>query len=160
MLIKPFRQKRRRCRGASLVEVAIIGTLLVAVALFSLDIGILVLGSSVNDKACRDAARAAAQASDSTNALKLAQASLKSHKTDGYFITQPAIDMTNFTYQDFAGNAPPDTSPFVEVTTSNTVRVPAPIFFFGAQFGGTNGTFTFRNTYNFPIVRTTLYLPP
>jgi hypothetical protein len=131
--------------------------LLAVVAVLCANVGIMSLASSMNDSACRDAARAAAQASNRTTAISMAQAALKAHSTDGYFVSQPTIDTSDFVYEDYSGSPPDNTSPYVQVTTSSTVRVPAPILFFGAKFGK-DGTMTFNRTYTFPIVRTTLYL--
>lgn len=147
----------RAAEGHVLVELSMITVLLVIVAVLCANVGIMSLASSMNDSACRDAARAAAQASSRTAALNQAQAALKAHKTDGYFVSQPTINTSDFVYEDYSGSPPDNTSPYVQVTTSSTVRVPAPILFFGAQFGK-DGTMTFNRTYTFPIVRTQLYL--
>lgn len=155
--ISSRKKKTREVNGHALIELSMIASLLVVLSMLCANVGIVSLASSVNDSACRDAARAAAQASNSGAALKLAQAAIKAHQADGYYITQPTIDTTSFVYQDFAGNPPPNTSPYVEITTNSTVRIPAPIVFYGAKFGQ-NGTVTFTRTYNFPIVKTQLYL--
>jgi Flp pilus assembly protein TadG len=144
--------------GHSLIELGAISMFLSVLVIFSVDIGIMMMASSMNDRACRDAARAAAQADTYANALSLAQTALKSYTADGYFVTQPTISTTNFVYQDYAGSPPSNTSPYVSVTTSVQAKVPAPINFFNAKFGA-NGSYIFTQTYTFPIVRTTLYLP-
>lgn len=149
--------RRKRAKGMAIIELSMIACLLVVLAIVCANVGVVSLASSVIDSACRDAARAAAQASDSAHALALAQAAIRAHRTDGYFISQPTIDTTSFVYQDYGGNPPSDTSPYVEVTTSSTVRVPCPIMFWGAKFEP-NGSILFVRTYNFPIVKTTLYL--
>jgi hypothetical protein len=41
-----------------------------------------------------------------------------------------------------------------------TVRVPAPVNFAGARFYPDDGTTQVRKMYEFPIVKTQLYLPP
>jgi Flp pilus assembly protein TadG len=147
----------RQAKGNTILELATISGLLVVVALLCADIGIVSMGAAMNDQACRDACRAAAQASNMTEATNMARASLKAHTADGYFVTTPSITPGGLVYQDFGGNAPPDTSPYVEVSTRNTVRIPAPVLFFGAKFGQ-GGTMNFTKKYTFPIVRTTLYL--
>ena len=146
-----------RSKGNTIIELATISSLLVVVALFCANIGIISMGAALNDQACRDACRAAAQGSNLTEATNMAKASLKAHVADGYFITTPAMVPGMLVYQDFAGSPPPDTSPYVEVSTSNTVKIPAPVLFFGAKFGQ-GGTMKFTKKYSFPIVRTTLYL--
>jgi Flp pilus assembly protein TadG len=134
-----------------------ISIFLAIMAMFSADVGIVIFASAVNDRACRDACRAAAQADNYATSLKLAQAAVKAHKGDGYFISQPIVDTSKFVYQDYAGSPPPDTSPFVSVTTNTTVKIPAPVVFVGINYG-TNGSMTFSKTYTFPIVKTQLYL--
>lgn len=148
---------RRKAQGTSLVELGAIGGLFIIMTLFSLNIGMLALGGSANERACRDAARAAAQGTSRDNALALARASLRAHPADGYFVTTSTLDTVNFVYEDFAGEAPPNVSPFVQVTTSNDVRIPAPFLFPSAQSGG-NSTVHFTKTYTFPIVKVQLYL--
>jgi Flp pilus assembly protein TadG len=152
-----FSHSRNR-KGTQIIELGCVAIMLVIVTLLGTDVGIMVMGSSTNERACRDAARAAAQGNNYANALQLAQASLRQHRTDGYFLTNPQVDTTNFIYNDFAGNPPPNTSPFVSVTTFMDIRVPAPIMFAGATFNPGNGQMRFTKTYNFPIVKTTLYL--
>ncbi len=151
------RQNSRSNRGHLIIELSMITFLIVVVSVLCANIGIVSLATSLNDAACRDAARAAAQASNATAALKLAQAAIKAHSTDGYYVTIPTVDTSSFEYQDYAGNPPANTSPYVKVTTTSQVRIPAPILFFGAQFSK-SGKLTFTRTYNFPIVKTQLYL--
>lgn len=134
-----------------------LSVLFVVIGIFCLDIGFVLMASQLNERACRDAARAAAQADNYLSSLQLAQAAVAGHKADGYFVTAPSVDASQFTYQDFGGSAPSNVSPFVSVTTTTTVRIPAPVFFMGASFGK-NGTMQFRKTYTFPIVKTQLYL--
>jgi hypothetical protein len=131
--------------------------MITVMALLCTNIGLLIMGAGINDKACRDAARSAAQASNYTAALKAARAALQGHVTDGYFVSAPAMADTDLVYEDFAGNPPTDTSPYVSVTTTTVVRIPAPFMMYGATFGA-GGTQTFRRTYTFPSVKTTLYL--
>lgn len=149
---------RRRANGHTIIELGCIAGLLVFLSGFCANIGIVALGSSINDSASRDAARAAAQGSSLAQAQQLAQATLRAHIADGYFVTTPTIDTSNFVYEDYNGTPPADTSPFVSVTTSNQVRIPAPILYFGNSFGRQSSTITFTRTYSFPIVKTTLYL--
>lgn len=153
-----LRQAYVRQRTAhTIIELGMLSVLFVVFAIFSLDVGFVILGSQMNDAACRDAARAAAQGSDYSTSLKLAHAAAAAHRPDGYFVTPPKVDDSRFVYEDFAGNPPSDTTACVTVTTSTTVRIPAPVFFVNATFGE-QGTISFSRTYTFPIVKTTLYL--
>jgi hypothetical protein len=135
-----------------------LSVLFVVLAILSLDVGYLIMGSELNDVACRDAARAAAEADNYATSLQLAQAAVVSHTADGYFVTQPQVNASLFQYQDFSGSPPANTSPYVSVTTSCNVRVPAPIFFLGSSFMASD-TMQFSKTYVFPIVKEQLYLP-
>ncbi len=145
--------KLRDKRGGSILELAIIAILLVVISLFCVDILVLIIGSGVNERACRDAARMAAQSTNYAGSLVLAQTAVKAFPGDGYFVTTPAVDTASFVYNDFGGNPPVDTSPYVSVTTTAQVRIPAPVFLWGATYMN-NGTMVFTKTYTFPIVTT------
>lgn len=132
--------------------------MLAIVVILGVDIGVIMLADSTNDRACRDAARAAAGASDSTTALKRAQTAVLAHAVNSIFLTNPSVDTQNFQYNDFQGNPPPDVSPYVEVATTITVNVPAPIVFGKASFDPGKGKMVLRKAYTFPIVKTQLYL--
>lgn len=147
-----------RNRGHNVIELASIVVVLVIVTLLSVDIGVVMLADSTNDRACRDGARAAAEASNSGTALTLAQAAVNTHAVNNIFLSNPTLDTTNFVYEDYGGNPPPATSPYVSVATLITVHVPAPVFFAGATFNPGNGTVTLRKEYTFPIIKTQLYL--
>lgn len=148
---------RRSARAHTLIELSMLSILFVIMAILSVDVGYVLMGSEMNDRACRDAARAAAQGDNYATALRLAQTAVIPHKGDGVFVTSPIVDTAQFTYQDYGGDPPPNTSPFVSVTTHANVKVPAPILFLGSGFG-TNGSMQFTKTYVFPIVRTQLIL--
>jgi hypothetical protein len=151
---------RRSRRGNHVVELACVLIAFAIVAVLCVDIGIVCLAASTNDQACRDACRAAAQGSDYASSLRLAQASLRSHAVNSPYFGTPTLDISEFEYQDFGGSPPPNTSPYVKVATSMTVRVPAPVNFAGARFYPDDGTTQVRKMYEFPIVKTQLYLPP
>lgn len=151
--------RSRSSRGAHTVELACVLLIFAIVSVLCADIGIICLASSTNDQACRDACRAAAQGTDYGSALKLANAAIKSHQINSPYFGTPTIDMAEFVYEDFAGQPPPNTSPYVRVATSMTVKVPAPVNFAGAKFYPDDGTTRVRKLYEFPIVKTQLYLP-
>ena len=149
-----IRTMRRAASGvASFIEIIASALFLVVLALLGMDICLAIFGCSMNDHACRDAARAASSANSSAKALSLAQAALKMYQPDGYFISQPQLVASGFEYNDFNSAPPPDTSPYVTVTTRCIVRVPAPIFFYGATFIK-DGQAQFTQRYTFPIVQT------
>lgn len=153
------RLARRTKRGAHTVELACVLVVFAIVTVLCVDIAIVCLANSTNDEACRDACRAAAQGKDYGTALKLAQASIKAHAISSPYFGTPTLDMAEFQYTDFGGSPPPDTSPYVRVATFMTVKVPAPVNFGPAKFYPGNGTTQVRKEYEFPIVKTSLYLP-
>lgn len=132
------------------IEIFAFALFIVVVGLLGLDVCMAIFGANVNDSACRDATRAATSADSKPKALTMANTALKAHATDGRFITQPTLVALD--YQDWGGSPPPDTSPYVSVTTQTIVSVPAPIFFFGASFIK-DGKAQFFQKYTFPIVK-------
>lgn len=148
----------RAARGHNIIELACVLVAFAIVTVLAIDVGIICLANSTNDTACRDAARAAAQGSDYAASLRLAQSAIKQHAVNSPYYGSPTIDTADFVYEDFGGNPPPNTSPFVAVTTFMSVKVPAPVNFAGAQFYPDDGTTQVRKRYEFPIVKTQLYL--
>jgi hypothetical protein len=151
-------QRRTQSGITGFIEIAASAIFLVVIALLAMDICLAIIGASMNDHACRDAARAASGAQSRAKALSMAQAALSMYRPDGFFISQPALVSTSqpeFEYNDYGGAPPPDTSPYVTVTTKCDVRIPAPVFFMGATFIN-NGKASFVQRYTFPIVRTQL----
>lgn len=143
-----------RCRNAGhvLIEFVCFAFWLLLFMYICTDICVLLLGASANDRACRDAARAAAHGSNPTEARTLAETSLKAHAGGGFFTSSPAL-YGNIIYNDYAGNPPPTQTPFVTVETRSTAKLPfAPIVWFNNGFTQ-SGTYTFSRTYTFPIVR-------
>jgi hypothetical protein len=172
------RLPRKRTSGVLAIEIAISAFLIIAIAAFGACLTCIIWGMSVNDIACRDAARAAGQQSSGTQAQLAANTQLQSHATDGYWVTQPTL--TNFVYCDYGpqttfGNTPGSPSgtppssatiptPYVVATTQVYVRVPVPANFFGIQFGfqssaanGGNGMLQFTRSYVYPIIKTQFY---
>ncbi|HEY9731033.1 MAG TPA: hypothetical protein V6C89_03925 [Drouetiella sp.] len=146
---------KRDSSGFSFIEVAISSFLVMVLAVVAINISILVFACAVNDKACRDAVRAAAQQPTAAKAQNFALASVKNHKTDGFFISP--IQLTNFNYNDFGGAPPPaGQCPFVQVTTSVDVTLPAPVMFFGATM---TNQMKFSQIYTSPIIKTKTVMP-
>ncbi len=145
----------RRSSGFSFIEVAVSSFLVMVLAVVSINISILVFACAVNDKACRDAVRAAAQQPTAAKAQNFALASIKNHKTDGFFISQ--VQLTNFNYNDFGGAPPPaGQCPLVQVTTSVDVTLPAPLIFMGATL---TNRMRFSQIYTSPIIKTKNVMP-
>ncbi|MBU6454775.1 MAG: hypothetical protein KGS72_23610 [Cyanobacteria bacterium REEB67] len=154
--LKAKYRRPRRAAAFSLAEVAATSFLFVILGIFSANICLLIFGCSVNDKACRDVVRAAAQQSTAAKALQFAQASVNNHKTDGHFISPITLVGGTVNYNDYGGNPPAGQTPYVQATTRVTVNLPAPLFFFGAGF---TNQMNFSQTYTSPIIRTKYLLP-
>lgn len=158
MTKRNLRVQRRR-QGSAAIDLAISSFLMIVTGALGCDLALLTYGGTVNDSVCRDAARAAAAQVSSSLALSAAQSQLKGHGTDGYFISQPVLKSTSspdFVYNDYSGSPPANTSPFVTVTTSVNVKLPAPIIFFGTKLNN-NGAVQFVRRYTFPIVKVRYY---
>lgn len=130
-------------------------------ACIAIDLGLMMLGNQKLDRATRDAARAAAGQPDSANALKAANAALKNHKADGWWVQDPTIEAGTFVYQDYSGTPSPvnNLNPHVELTCVTQVRLPANLTMFGlslAQGPLATGKMEFKRHYWFPIVKQTL----
>ncbi|HEY9778248.1 MAG TPA: hypothetical protein V6C81_31085 [Planktothrix sp.] len=150
--------RSRSKRGIGCLELGLSSFLMVVCSALGLNMTLMVMGMSLNDSACRDAARAAAQQSTSALALKSAQAQLLVHATDGSFISQPSLSSTaspDFVYNDYSGNPPTNASPYVTVSTIVAIRLPFPMLFF-SQRVATN-SLNFKRTYTFPIIKETFY---
>ena len=156
---------KKRGKGLAAVELACGSFFLLVLTLLAIDITILMLGYELNDRACRDACRAAAQQSTPLAAQNAASTILKTHIADGNFVTNPTLltGPAYFQYQDFGGN-PSAGNPTVTVTTECKVKTPVPLTFVGSVFGHdgdwTSDQWTFRKRYTFPIVTFNLVLPP
>jgi len=144
--------KIRSNKGTGLAELALGMISVIIIAFFALDIGTAMVSYGVNDRACRDAVRAAAQGQNATEATKLAKQIVKTYETGSGLISKPEVLSVN--YNDFAGSPPDGVSPFVTVTTRVTARAVAPLNVFGKPMAG--GTFPLTKTYTFPIVKLTV----
>lgn len=137
--------------GSLLVELSCCSFMMLVFVILAVHLSAIIFGAYMNDVACRDAARAAAQGEDLTQATRLAQTVLKGHETVS-FVGKPVLK-SPIVYQTFNGAPDPQSSPYVQLTTSTEVTLPfQPLTFFGtAQFQ--DGKLKFSNTYTFPIVR-------
>ncbi|MDR3616191.1 MAG: hypothetical protein P4L53_21710 [Candidatus Obscuribacterales bacterium] len=156
-LITVKSKRVRSTNGIQTIELAFGSLAIILMTMLALDLLIPMLGNSVLDRAARDAARAAASQGSLSNAIKAANAALASHKTDGFWITQPVLTSTSspaFVYNDYGGD-PTKGNPYVLVTCATTVRMPIPIAMFGSTLNGTdgNGGVKFTRAYQFPIIK-------
>jgi hypothetical protein len=143
----------RKNSGSLILELTACTFLFTFFAVLAVHVGVMIFGAFLNDAACRDAARAAAQGKTITQATQLAQAVLVSHKQTNSFLTSPIL-LTPIVYQDFGGNPPnPQTSPYVQVTTTTTANLPFGALNFQGLIFTQDKQLTFSQTYTFPIVR-------
>jgi hypothetical protein len=140
------RSRTRPVSGSSFVELTVAVAIITAMTIFAVDICLVMVAYGVNDRACRDAARAAAQGADKSQALNLAKAATDMHDFLSNVIDEPAIDESTFTYQ----TSPATGQPHVTVTTRTTVKVPAPVFLMGAKIS--DDQISVASQYTFPIV--------
>lgn len=139
----------RKQQGTLLVDLSVACIIVIAFAVLALDCGGAIMAFGITDRACRDAARAAAQGSSPTEARQLANSVIRTYASSSGILSSPRIE--NVTYTDFGGHPPDGSSPFVTVTTSANARVLAPLSFFGRDVLA--GNFPMRKTYTFPIVK-------
>jgi hypothetical protein len=147
-------KRARNQKGSGLAEMAVASLILIGMALFALDIGTAMMCFNVNDRACRDAARAAAQGSDANEAKNLAKQIIKSYPQFGMLARN--ITVVGVNYVDFNGTPPSGQSPFVSVTTKMDCNTIAPLSVFGVE--AIKAKFPVTKTYTFPIVK--LKVPP
>jgi len=148
-------RNRIRSQNGDLVVELTVGTFIISIfAIIAVHAGLMIFGAFMNDTACRDAARAAAQGNTLTQATTLAQTILISHKQNvTTFISSPVLQ-TPIIYQDFGGSPPnTQTSPYVQLTTKTTVSLPIKAFSFLSDLFTSDKNLTFTATYEFPIVK-------
>lgn len=148
----------RSVRGQVALELAVACLLFLPLSLIGFTMITCEIASSLNDRACRNAARAAADASTRDASLLRAQAAVAACRTNAVLYGPVSLDTAKFVFEDFNGTPPANTEPYVSVTTIMPCVVPAPINLLGNKIGITQTT-NFTRTYRFPIVKLKLYLP-
>jgi len=147
------RSRQRQQKGTLVIELTACAFLFTFFAILAVHVGVSIFGAFLNDRACRDAARAAAQGKTSAQATALAKAVLVSHKQSNSFLTSPNLQIP-IVYQDYGGSPPnSQTSPYVQVTTTTTSTLPFKSLNFQGLTFTQDQTMTFSQTYTFPIVR-------
>ena len=136
-----IRSMRRSRRGASLVESALAALILVPIALAVLDLMVIVAANSMNDTACKNAARAGANQPNGPAAQQAADKSLATFQTSG-IVKSIVIEDYNYTG---------DKGTF-SIKTSMVVNPPVP-------FPGL-GSLTFKAQATEPVVGTANPNPP
>lgn len=151
-MLNSRRKGKRGSKGSAALELAAGASVVIAVVALSLNTCFAMMSYGINDRACRDAARAAAQGGNQQEALQLANAVIKSYNNNNGILSP--IVVNQISYNDFGGNPPAEQSPFVTVTTSSTAKIPAPIELFGQVVFGS--TLPVKKQYSFPIVKLTV----
>lgn len=183
--MKRRKTKRNRKSGSMLAEAAITVMLMVPCIGVGLNAAFGLIGYELLDGGSRDAARAAAQAlSDPTNpetphvrAQKAADAAIASHCVGPFNMTAQVVAY-NFVVRDVLGESggtdtnnfylcdpvtgsvlPNHAGPSVTVQAVMTYNLPFPVPAIGGDPSAGNAPITFRQTYTFPILTPTLYVP-
>ena len=124
----------------------VVGTLLgIVLTIMTIDMVLYMIGYGTNDGASRDAARAAGTADSLAVATQAATMACASHKTDGFIVSQPQLDLTNFHFAD----DPKSPVPLVSTITYCDLKLPGTNFF-SAQL--VQGALAARRQYVFPAL--------
>jgi len=148
-------------RGSALIEFCATAVIIVLMAMFCFDAGIMIYAGNILDEAARDAARCAAMTKNAEMATSAANSALSRHQISVPFVGQltltgPVQYVTNFSapYDSISdpngGPAVIAPVPYVQVNASVTAKMPAPIFIFGGQFA-TDGI-VFNDIATFPLL--------
>lgn len=147
---KPF----RGTSGSALVELASIAWILPIASMLTLNAALVGFAAWINDSACRDVARAAADEPTSDRAFLAATNALKAFAVRNSYAATPELlkDDPDFQYEIFPdedGNPQLEKGPYVKVTTSMNVKLPAPVLFAG---NGLANELKFRQSYTYPLL--------
>lgn len=153
----------RKQSGSTLIELAAIGFIMPLVAVLCVTVGTTVFAAYVNDSTCRDAARAASQRSNATDAYKVADLVVHSHSQNHGAIVSSLVllgaapgagDASSkyFEYKTFDDSSSPsnDDANYVRVSTQLIATLPAPIAFDGKKL---SNQLKLKQSYVFPIVQ-------
>lgn len=148
--------RTRNNAGSAILEVAGVGFIVVIMALISVNLGVLVFAAWLNDSACRDACRAAAQQCSEDDAKGAAIIAAKQYATTaGGIVGDPKVmlDAPYFEFQrwlDDEGKPQINKGPFVKISTSLVAKLPVPMIYNGVGF---SDFLTFNQTYTFPLLQ-------
>lgn len=143
--------RTRNAKGSAAFELGIAALIMIGIIAFGLNICFAMIGYTMNDRACRDAARSAAQGANFVEATQRANRILASYRGSSPLFRNLTLDPV--LYVDFGGNPPPGQAPFVRVTTTAQSDVPCAINLFGNNVFGSS--MQYRRSYTFPIVKLT-----
>ena len=148
------KRTQRNQRGGALLELASIAWILPVAAMLVLNATLVGFAAWVNDSACRDVARAAAQQPDADKAKKAAERALRTFATQSTYALSPALltKSPNFKYETFPdenGKAQLEKGPYVKVTTCMEVRLCVPVLFAN---DGLKQHLVFNQSYTYPLL--------
>lgn len=143
----------RNCRGSLAADFAAGLFAFPIVTLLSVNIGLLGLAAWTNDAACRDAARAAGEKHNETDALVAARNVVRTYAVKNGLIqslqlNESASEFTFTTINDVQPE-PNLIRSYVKVTTQAIVKTPVPVIFNGT---GLQDTFQLQQSYTFPVL--------
>jgi hypothetical protein len=139
--MKKGQRQKKLAHGFGLGEAVATACFVVAAVILSLDCWFMIMAARITDIACRDAARAAAQAGDSITANNAAMAAVQPYASyNNSMMTAPQVTVT------YNGGATP---PSVTVVTTTAVTPFIPLTWLGNSFNGT----IFTQQYTFPLIK-------
>lgn len=109
-------RRRRNRRGFSLIEAVTGAMILIPIALFLLDVTVLIIATTMNDTAVKNAARAAANQPEGVEGFQAAQKSLNSFKSSALV---KSLTLSKYDY--------PASRDAVTCETKMVVALPVPI---------------------------------
>jgi hypothetical protein len=142
----------RSASGSNVIELAASSLIMAVLTVMCIDVGTVVFGTIVHNRACQQACRASAQGNDAPRAISLARAALSASRTDGHFLTQPTFTDPELVYNDYNGNPAPTEVPTVTLTTHADIKLPAGASFAGAILGAPDGVIKSTCNYTYPIM--------
>lgn len=148
------RKVARKRKGGALVELASIAWLFPVAIMLSLNAALAGFAAWINDAACRDLARSAAQQSTSTKAKAAAERAIKAFATQNNYCQAPRAllsspDFVFETFPDQNGKPQLDKGPFVKVATEMEIRLPVPVLFANDGF---DSKLKFKQSYTYPLM--------
>lgn len=147
------RKKIRLESGSAAFELVAASLIMISVVAFALNVCMALIAYTTNDRACRDAARSAAQGASVSEATQRASRILLGYSGSAALRN---LRLERIDYNDFAGRPPSGVSPFVKVITSAECAIPCPISVFGNDVF--RPSLQIRKVYTFPIVKLTVPL--
>lgn len=136
------------------MELASIAWVLPIASMLTINAALVGFAAWMNDAACRDVARAAAEEPTSAKALLAANNALKAFAVKNNYADTPTLlqNDPDFQYEIFPdenGNPQLKKGPYVKVTTTMAVKLPAPVLF---AKNGLSNQLKFRQSYTYPLL--------